>query len=297
MLRWRQWQERIGRHLLQGITLGCVLLAGLMILGLLLKSWPLLQEQDLWSMLVSRDWRPHRGEFGYFPFLAGTLWVTGGAMLLAVPLALLTATYLSEYASRRVCTLFKPLIDLLAGIPSVVYGVWGVLTIVPLVKNEVAPWFGRFTSGYCVLSASLVLAVMTLPVIIHVSLEVMQAVPRELRESALSLGATRWQTVKKVVLRKALPGLLAANVLGFARAFGETMAVIMVAGNVARVPGSIFDPAYPLPALIANNYGEMMSVPRYDAALMLAALLLLGVVLGFSVLSRLVLRRLQRRWR
>jgi phosphate transport system permease protein len=192
-------------------------------------------------------------------------------------------------------TLFKPLVDLLAGIPSVVYGLWGVLTIVPLIKNQVAPLFGRFSSGYCILAASVVLAVMTLPVIIHVSLEVMQAVPRGLREAALSLGATHWETVRKVVLRQSLPGLLAANVLGFARAFGETMAVIMVAGNVARMPWSLLDPAYPLPALIANNYGEMMSVPRYDSALMLAALLLLGVVLGFSVLSRLVLMRMQRR--
>jgi phosphate transport system permease protein len=123
----------------------------------------------------------------------------------------------------------------------------------------------------------------------------MQAVPQGVRDAALALGATRWQTVRQVVLRRSLPGLLAANVLGFARAFGETMAVVMVAGNVARLPESLFDPAYPLPALIANNYGEMMSIPRYDSALMLAALLLLGVVLGFSVLSRLVLMRVRRR--
>jgi len=121
---------------------------------------------------------------------------------------------------------------------------------------------------------------------------VLRAVPRSLREASLALGATRWQTIKHVVLRHALAGVIAAVVLGFSRAFGETMAILMVVGNVAQVPTSIFDAAYPLPALIANNYGEMMSVPLYDAALLGAALILLLVVLAFNLASRLLLLRL-----
>ncbi|MDD8013634.1 MAG: ABC transporter permease subunit, partial [Acidobacteriota bacterium] len=138
------------------------------------------------------------------------------------------------------------------------------------------------------------LAIMIFPVIIHVSLEVFRAVPQEVREASLAVGATRWQTVKHVVMRKALPGVAAAVVLGVARAFGETMAVLMVVGNVAKIPKGVLDPAYPLPALIANNYGEMLSIPLYDSALMLAALILLLVILLFNVISRAVLLRVER---
>mgnify|MGYP001614654010 CR=1 FL=1 len=194
----------------------------------------------------------------------------------------------------RTRNILNPLIDLLAGIPSVIYGVWGVLLIVPFVKT-LAPAFHTYSSGYTVLAAGIVLAVMIFPVIISVSVEVFNSVPCGLREASLSLGATKWQTVKRVVLRRALPGIIAANVLGLSRAFGETMAVLMVAGNVAKVPRSVLDPAYPLPALIANNYGEMMSIPLYDSALLLAALILFVVVLVFSVVSRLVLMRVERR--
>jgi len=120
-------------------------------------------------------------------------------------------------------------------------------------------------------------------------------VPMEARATSLALGATRWQTAKHVLLRAALPGVFAAVVLAFSRAFGETMAVLMVVGNVPAVPRSLFDPAYPLPALIANNYGEMMSIPLYDAALMFAALVLLAVVIAFNILATFVLRGVERR--
>lgn len=224
----------------------------------------------------------------------GTLWVTGVAVLIAVPLCLLTAIYLSEYAHSRVREWVKPLIDILAGIPSVVYGVWGILVIVPLIKDYVAPFFGSFSTGYSILSGGIVLAIMIFPVIIHVALEILRAVPQEVREASLALGATRWQTIKHVVMRKALPGVAAAIVLGISRAFGETMAVLMVVGNVPKIPGSVLDPAYPLPALIANNYGEMLSIPLYDSALMLAALILLLVILIFNVVSRMILIRVER---
>ena len=276
------------------LTLFAVLLVLLMIAGLYLKSRPVLASHSLGELLFSTRWRPFRGQFGFLPFILGTLWVTGVAMLIAVPLCLLTAIYLSEYAPARVREWVKPLIDILAGIPSVVFGVWGMLVVVPFIKDVVAPAFKVFSTGYSVLAGGIVLAIMVFPVIIHVTLEVLRAVPNEVREASLALGATRWQTVKRVVLRKALPGVAAAVVLGIARAFGETMAVLMVVGNVPKVPKSVLDPAYPLPALIANNYGEMLSVPLYDSALMLAALILLLVILAFNVASRLVLRRVER---
>lgn len=290
----RKWKDLLASRLMRVCTLLAVALVFLMVIGLTFKALPILREVGVGKLLFATRWRPMRGEFGFWPFIMGTLWVTAAAVVIAVPLCLLTAIFLSEYAPRRLRQLFNPLLDILAGIPSVVYGVFGMLVIVPLIKEHIAKWFGVYSTGYSVLAGGIVLAIMIFPIIIHVSVEVFQSIPYELREASLALGATPWQTVKKVVLRRALPGIIAAVVLGISRAFGETMAVLMVVGNMPRVPKSVFDPAYPLPALIANNYGEMLSIPRYDSALMLAALLLLVVILLFNVVSHLIQRRIIR---
>jgi phosphate transport system permease protein len=284
------------------LTAGAVLLVPLIAVALYVRSRPVLAALPLQDLVFGTEWNPTRGAFGFLPFILGTVWVTVLALIIAVPPSLLTAIYLAEYASPRLRAAVNPVIDLLAGIPSVIYGVWGVLTIVPFVGNVLAPavdsvlgtipfFHNANPTGYNVLSGSLVLAVMVFPFIIALGQEVIYAVPQGLREASLALGATRWQTVRRVVLRRAWPGVLAAIVLGLSRAFGETMAVLMVVGNVPKVPQSIFDPAYPLPALIANNYGEMMSYPYYEAALMGAALILLLIVFAFNVAARLVLIR------
>ncbi|MBF0531941.1 MAG: phosphate ABC transporter permease subunit PstC [Candidatus Omnitrophica bacterium] len=285
----RLFVDRAAKRVLELVVV-CSGLILLIIAGTLyFRSLPVHGQAHWGSLLMSREWHPSRGQFGFLPFIAGTLWVTGVAMVLAVPVCLLMAIYLVEYAPRFLREGINPLIDILAGIPSVVYGMWGVLVIVPFVKNYLAPWFGVSSSGYSIIAGGMVLAVMVVPGIIHITMEVLKSVPQELRDASLALGATKWQTIKNVVTRRAMPGMVAAIVLGLSRAFGETIAVLMVVGNVARVPGSIFDPAYPLPALIANNYGEMLSIPMYDAALLFAALILLLVVLYFNVVSRLIL--------
>jgi len=290
----RLLKDRIASKLMMLLTIFSGLIVFVMAFGLYQRSRPILAIKPLAELLFSTSWHPLRGEFGFFPFIMGSLWVTGVALAIAVPLCLLTAIYLSQYAHRRVREWTNPLIDLLAGIPSVVYGMWGILIIVPLIKNDIAPFFGIFSTGYSVIAGSIVLAIMIFPIIIHVSVEVFRSVPYEVSEASLALGATKWQTVKHVVIRKAMPGVIAAIVLGLSRAFGETMAVLMVAGNVAEAPSSVFDPAYPLPALIANNYGEMLSVPLYDSALLLASLVLLLVVLFFNIISRVILIRVER---
>ena len=266
----------------------------LMAVGLIVQSWPILKASSVRELLLSDVWRPHEERFGFLPFILGTLWVTGISVILAIPLCLLTAVFLSEYAHRRIREAVMPLVDLLAGIPSVIYGVWGFLVIVPLIKDRIAPAFGTTSTGYCVLAGGMVLAIMIFPVIINVMLEVFRAVPHEMRTAALALGATRWQMVKSVVLRKAMPGIVAACVLGFSRAFGETMAVLMVVGNRVKIPKSPFDAGYPLPALIANKYGETASDPLYASALLLSALILLGVVFGFNALARVILVRVEK---
>jgi len=286
--------DRYSYRVMKGLTLASVSLVFVIAFMLFLKSVPILRSAFIVDLLFDSSWFPLRGEFGFYPFIVGTVMVTVTAMALACPVCILSAIYLSEYASLRVRGVVKPLIDLLAGIPSVIFGLWGVSYVVPGIRNVVAPWFGVSTTGYCVLSAGVVLAIMVFPIIISVSEEVLRAVPFEARESSFVLGATRWETVKHVVMRRASTGILSAVLLGFSRAFGETMAVLMVVGNTPQVPGSLFDAGYTLPSLIANNYGEMMSLPLYDSALMFAALILMVLVGGFSLLARVTQRRITR---
>ena len=301
----RKQVDLAARWILGIFTIAAILLLPMIGIGLVLRAWPILHSLPPRELLLSSLWRPLQGAFGFLPFIMSTLWVTAIAMILAIPPSLLTSIYLAEYAQPHRRALAKPLIDLLAGIPSVVYGIWGVLTIVPFVEKIAAPTLGCLShlfplfrvdnpTGYGVLAAGLVLAVMVFPILIAVAEEVIRAVPQGLREASLALGATRWQTVRNVVLRRAFPGVFAAIVLAFSRAFGETMAVLMVVGNVPQIPSSLFDAAYPLTALIANNYGEMMSIPLYDSALMTAALILLIVVLIFNLASRMILLRIKR---
>ena len=281
-------------------------LAFLMATGLYQRSKPVLAISPLKELLFSSAWHPTQGQFGLASFIAGTLWVTAIAMIVAVPLSLLTAIYLSEYAPRRLRELAKPIIDLLAGISPVIYGVWGIIAIVPLVRDYLMPFFSKRLSffpfasdnytGFSALTGGLVLAVMVFPIIISIVEEVIRTVPFEMREASLALGATKWETIKYVLLKRVRPGLMAAIILGLSRAFGETMAVLMVAGCALHdFTRSIFDTAYPLPALIANTYGEMMSIPLYDAAVLLAAFILLMVTTLFNMVGWGILLHLERK--
>ncbi len=291
----RRLKDNISGRLMMAATVFACLLLFFMVLGLFFRAGPILSTVPITDLLLSTEWSPFAGKFGFYPFIMGTLWVTVLATVIAVPISLLSSIYLSEYAGSRIREAVLPLIDLLAGIPSVVFGLWGVLAVVPFIKNTLAPAIGVETiGGYGVLAGGIVLSIMVFPIIISVTGEVIRSVSRDIREVSLSLGATKWQTIKHVVLRKAAPGIFAGIVLGFSRAFGETMAVLMVVGNVAKVPSSLFDPAYPLTALIANTFGEMMSIDLYDSAIMLAALILLLVVMIFNVLARMVLVRIER---
>lgn len=290
----RELKERFATLHFKGSLLLLNTVAIGMVVVLTAKAWPILGTRSLPSLLFSSAWSPGKGDFGFLPFILGSLAVTLVAMAIAAPVCLLSAIYLSEYAGKRARGGLRLLIDILAGIPSVIFGLFGILFIVPFV-SVLERAFGIPATGYSVLAGGLVLAIMVMPFIISISLEVLMAVPMEAREAALALGTTRCEATWHIVLRTARKGIVAALVLGFARAFGETIAVMMVVGNVPRIPHSLFDPAYPLPALIANNYGEMMSIPQYDSALMLAALILMLVVGGFSLGARLVLHGIERR--
>ncbi len=287
----------------------CLLVVGIaifMVFGLYLRSSPLFDVARLADILFSSEWHPTAGHFGLAGFISGTFWVTAIALVIAVPLSILTSIYLSEYSPSWIRGSARIIVDLLAGISPVIYGVWATIMLVPLVRDSLMPFFSTYLpfwpfasdnyTGFSAITGGMVLAIMVFPIVISIIEEVMRTVPRELREASLALGATKWETVKLVVLRKIRPGIIAAIILGLSRASGETMAVLMVAGcSLQGYPKSIFDPAYPLPALIANTYGEMMSVPLYDSAVLLAAFILLLITALFNMAGWGVLLYLQRK--
>lgn len=290
----RTLKDRTAKGLMLTMTVVAILTVVAIAVGLYLKSRPVLDSQTLSSLLFGSQWRPLKGQFGFLPFLMGTMWVTLLAIAFALPISLFTAIYITEYARPMVKRFVFPVLDILAALPSVVYGVWGVLVVVPWISNDVAPHYVDFSTGYTVLAAGIVLGIMVLPLLVSLFIEVFSSVPAELREASLSLGATRWQTALRVVLRRSLSGILASSVLAVSRAMGETIAVLMVCGCVVGLPHGLLDACYPIPALIANNYGEMLSIPLYESALMFAALILFVVVLIFNLLSRIVLYRIEK---
>ena len=293
MFNKRLFKDKSAYGIMFTISVIALLMVVVIFLGLYLKSSPILKDKSLWTLLTTSEWKPMKGEFGFWPFITGTIWVTMVSICLALPISLLTAIFLTEYAKSFVKKLVFPTLDILVAIPSVIYGVWGILVIVPWISQHVAPHFMDFSTGYTVLAAGIVLGVMIIPLLVSLFIEVFSSVPIELREASLALGATRWQTTKQVVIRKTIPGVIASIVLAISRALGETIAVLMVCGCVIAVPKSVLDPGYPIPALIANNYGEMLSMPLYESALMFAALILFVVVLIFNLLSRIILYRIE----
>jgi len=290
---WRLLKDKLIRQSFAAILILSLVVIAVILIGLGLKSIPLLRAEDLGTILTESVWSPLNGSFGFFPFIMGTVWVTFISLIIAVPLCILASTYLVEYADDALRKMVLPLVNVLAAIPPVLYGVWGVLFVVPFLSEYIAPIVGAETTGYTVFAGGIVLAVMIFPIMVSIMVEVLQTIPYELKAASLSLGATKWETIVKVILVKSRPGLVAAVVLGISRAFGETIAVLMVCGNIPQVPKSFFDAGYPLPALIANNFGEMMSIPLYDSALMFAALLLFTLIFGFNLISRIILNRLE----
>jgi phosphate transport system permease protein len=296
MRRLRAIKEKTARHFMLGIAIFTILFLLLIGLNLFSKALPIMKEKNLWQLLTSVNWKPFKGDFGFLPFILSTFYVSLIAIIIALPFSLFTSIYLNSYASRNVRKFFEPVVDLLSGIPPVIYGVWGTLTIVPLIANKIAPRFVEFSSGYTVLAGGLVLAVMIIPLLVSIMVEIFRSIPTDITDASMAMGATKWQTVKKVILRKSFTGIIAATVLALSRAFGETMAVLMVCGNIPLIPHSIFDACYPLPALIANNYGEMLSMPGYESALMFSAFLLFIIVILFNGLSRFTLNQIEKRY-
>jgi len=242
------------------------------------------------SFLLGKEWYPTSepvAQIGALPLIMGTLWVCLGAILLALPLSLATAIYMAELANKRVRNILKPVIELLAGIPSVVYGFFGLVVIVPFIQKVF-----NLPVGETALAGSILLAIMILPTIITVSEDAIRTTPNAMREASLALGATQWQTIRKVVLPFSLPGITAAVILGVGRAFGETMAVLMVTGNAAIMPKGFLEPVRTLTATIAAELGEApQGGLHYKSLFALGCLLFIITLITNLIVESLKYRR------
>ncbi len=242
---------------------------------------PLIAETGLINFLFGMDWRPGEKIFGVFPMVVGTFLVTFFAMLISVPLGILTAIFIAEVAPNRIRNLFRPVIELLHGIPSVVYGFVGLLLLVPFIRIYLGP------PGFSMLAGSIVLAIMALPTVITVSEDAIEAVPRSYREASFSLGATHWQTIRHVIVPAARSGVLTGVVLGAGRAVGETMAAIMVLGNIPAIPDSILKPIRTLTANIAMEMAYAPHGPHRQALFATGIVLFVAISVLIAIANRL----------
>ncbi|WP_370526936.1 phosphate ABC transporter permease subunit PstC [Bacteroides sp. 51] len=235
------------------------------------------------QFFIGKQWYPTSQPsplYGLLPLLLGTLWVSLGAILIALPFGLAVAIYLAELADERLRKILKPIIELLAGIPSVVYGFFGLVVIVPMIQKIFS-----LPVGETGLAGSIILAIMALPTIITVAEDAIRSTPRVMKESSLALGATHWQTIRKVVIPYSISGITAAAVLGIGRAIGETMAVLMVTGNAAVMPTTLLEPVRTIPATIAAELGEAPAGgTHYEALFLLGCVLfLLTLIISITV--------------
>jgi len=247
------------------------------------EGLPIIMKVGLANFVGSSDWYPTEGAFGIFPMIVGSVAVTVGAMLVGGVLGLSCAIVLTQFCPPKAVGILKPAIELLAGIPSVVYGFMGVVILVPLIREYLGG------PGLSVLASSIVLGIMVLPTVTSISVDALQAVPREYREGSIALGATKWQTTHMVLLKAARSGIATAVILGMGRAVGETMAVIMVAGNTLDLPRSILDPVRTLTSSIALEMGY--SSGEHRQALFATGVVLFVIIMALNVTALAVSRR------
>jgi len=276
-------QERIIKQMLTLFAFSSIFFLFLIFAFILIEGLPLFFKVGPENIILGFKWAPTRGFFGIFPMIISACLVTVGALVVGAPLGLACAIHLAEYAGKQQKLYLKPALELLAGIPSVVYGFLGVVYIVPFVRN----YFGG--SGFSLLSTSVVLGIMILPTVISISYDSLMSVPRSYREGSFAMGATKWQTVYRVVIPAAKSGILASFILGMGRAIGETMAVIMVAGNALKIPGSVLDPLRTLTSNIALELAYASGDHRLG--LFSTGVVLLIIIMFLNYMANFVIRR------
>jgi phosphate ABC transporter permease protein PstC len=276
-------REKFIERVLLLLALSSVGSLALITVFIFLEGFPLILSSGLQNFIFSSHWAPTKGHFGILAMIISSVLVTLGAMVIGVPLGLSCAIVLAEFSPKRLKMVLKPTLELLAGIPSVVYGFLGVIWLVPLIRNYLGG------PGLSLLAASIILGIMILPTVISISIDALTAVPDLYRDGSLALGATRWQTVRRVVLPAASSGIITAIILGMGRAIGETMAVIMVAGNALQIPTSVLDPVRTLTSNIALELGY--AAGRHREALFATGIVLFVIIMILNLSATLITRR------
>ena len=284
------------RSLVFACAISLLVIVGLILYELVGQS-SLSRHQFKLSFISTSMWNPVSGEFGALPFIYGTVVSSLLGLLIAVPLSMGTALFLTELCPPFLRRIFGTIVELLAAIPSVIYGLWGLFVLAPVLRAYVQPWLARYFGwtglfsgtpyGIGMLTAGIILAIMILPIVASVTREVILAVPRNQREAVLALGATKWEVLRMGVLRNARVGILGAIILGLGRAIGETMAVTMVIGNRPEIAKSLFAPGYTLASVIANEFSEATD-DLYLSSLIEIALVLFVITLIVNALARLL---------
>jgi phosphate transport system permease protein len=278
-----------------------LVVAALIVAELWRVGAPAIGHAGVKKFVTDSTWDPTRDIFGAAPYIYGTLVTSAVGIVIALPVSVGLALFLTEIAPPAMRSIVSFPIALLAGIPSVVYGLWGLFVLVPILRSPIEPLLARthlpiFAGapiGLGYLAAGVILAIMILPTITSISIEVLQTVPGSLREAALALGATRWEAIRTAILPYARAGIVGATMLGLGRALGETMAVTMVIGNSPTIRSSLFAPGYSLPAVIANEFAEASS-DLHTGALAALGLLLFGVTVGLNIVARVLVRMSRR---
>jgi len=301
--RLRVHETAIGDRIYEILTTACALVIPALVIAIAIAifvgAWPAFSKLGL-SIVTSSDWDVQAGKFGAAPAIFGTLVSSALALIIATPLAIGVAVFLSEFSPVWLRQPVGFLVDLLAAVPSVVYGLWGIFVLVPMLREHVmpflrdrlhlgsTPFFTGPAYGPSMLAAGVILAIMALPYISAVSREVLMAVPRSQREAALALGATRWEMIRDAVIPYAKSGIIGGIMLGLGRALGETMAVTMVIGNRAEISASLFAPGYTMASLIANQFSEATSDLHQSALLAVGAILFVITLIVDAVARWLV---------
>ena len=275
--------ERLVRLALLAVAFSAVSVLAVITTFIFTEGTPIMFKYGFKSFLGGMNWYPSEKSFGLLPMIAGSLMVTLGALVIGVPLGLSCAVFLTEFSSKRLRRIIKPVIELLAGIPSVVYGFMGVVLLVPFIRRT----FGG--PGLSVLAGAVILGIMILPTIISITIDSLLAVPPAYREGSIALGATRWQTTKMVLFPAARSGIVASIILGMGRAVGETMAVIMVAGNAVAVPGSLLSPVRTLTSNIALVMGYASGEHRQ--ALFATGVILFVIIMVLNTIANVTSSR------
>ncbi|MCW3009067.1 MAG: pstC [Solirubrobacterales bacterium] len=295
--------DRILKWGLTALSIGVILLIAYFFEVLIADSRPVFAQTGFFSFVFNSEWVPSQALYGALPLLVGTLITSAIALVIGVPIAVATALYITELASPRVRAPLTILVELLAAVPSVVYGLWGFFFLIPKLKPAeqwfsdtfaFLPFVGGTVSGPNYFIAGLILAIMIIPIVSAISREVMTTVPRENKEAALALGATRWEMIRMAVLPYSKGGITGGAMLGLGRAIGETIAVTIVIGNAPEIGKTIFSQGYSLAAVIANEFGEAASDKVHRAALIAAGLVLFLLTLAINALARYFVNRASR---